>query len=70
MREALLGGATDPAPLAALARGRRRATRARLEQAGGGHVTAPHACLISEPRRPLDDREAALARGRAAIAQR
>jgi transposase len=52
--EALVAGATDPASLAELARGRLRTKRALLAQAGVGQFGAHHAFLIAEHRSHLD----------------
>ena len=46
MIEALIGGETDPEALAALAHGRIRATRAELEAALRGRVTAHHRFML------------------------
>lgn len=47
MLEAILAGATDPAALAGLAKGRLRRKRAELEQALTGSVTAHHRTLLA-----------------------
>jgi len=68
--EALLAGATDPALLAELARGRLRAKRDELARAVVGRFTAHHAFLVTEHLSHLDYLEEAMARVSAAIADR
>ena len=46
--QAVLDGETDPAALAALARGKLRAKQAQLEQALAGHLHAHHRFLLRE----------------------
>ena len=47
MLRAILAGETDPAALAALAKGKLRKKRVELERALGGRVSAHHRCLLA-----------------------
>jgi transposase len=68
--EALIGGETDPALLAELARGRLRAKRDLLARAVVGRFTAHHAFLVTEHLSHLDYLEEALERVSAEIEER
>ena len=68
--EALLAGATDPALLANLARGRLRAKRDELARAVVGRFTGHHAFLLTEHLSHLDYLEEAMERVSTEIAQR
>ena len=68
--EALIGGETDPALLAELARGRLRAKRDLLAQAVVGRFTAHHTFLVTEHLSHLDYLEEAMERVSAEIEQR
>ncbi len=68
--EALIGGETDPATLAELARGRLRSKRDLLAQAVVGCFTAHHAFLITEHLSHLDYLEEAMERVGAELDQR
>ena len=70
MLEELAGGATDPAVLADLARGRLREKRAALETALTGQVGAHHRFLIAEHLSHLDYLDEAITRATAAIEER
>ena len=62
MIEALIGGETDPEALAALAHGRIRATKAELEAALRGRVTAHHRFMLQLHLDHLDAVNAVIAR--------
>jgi transposase len=68
--EALIGGETDPALLAELARGRLRAKRDLLARAVVGRFTAHHAFLVTEHLSHLDYLEEAMERVSAEIEER
>ncbi len=68
--EALLAGATDPALLADLARGRLRAKRDQLARAVVGRFAAHHAFMVTEQLSHLDYLEEAMERASAEIADR
>jgi transposase len=70
MVEALLAGHTDPVVLADLARGRRTATRAPLEEALVGVLTPPHRFLLAEHLSVIETRDDASARVSQDIAHR
>ena len=67
---ALLAGETDPAALAALAKGRLRAKRADLERALSGRLTAHHRLLLTTHLAHIDFLDEEIARLSAAIAER
>jgi transposase len=68
--EALIGGETDPALLAELARGRLRAKRDLLARAVVGRFTAHHAFLVTDHLSHLDYLEEAMERVSAEIEER
>jgi transposase len=70
MLEAILGGRTDPAVLAELARGRPRSKRDELEQALAVIPNAHHRFLIAEHLAMLDELDAVIARLDGLIAER
>jgi transposase len=70
MLEALVGGSTDAAVLAQLARGRLREQIPRLEQALAGRFGAHHRFLIAEQLAHIDFLEVSLERVRAEIVER
>jgi transposase len=70
MLEALVGGSTDSAALAQLARGRLREKIPQLEQALAGQFSAHHRFLIAQQLAHIDFLEAALERVSAEIAER
>ena len=67
--QALLDGETDPATLAALARGKLRAKQAQLEQALAGQLHAHHRFLLRELVDQLDYLEQSIARVSSQIAE-
>ncbi len=70
MLEALVGGSTDAAALAQLARGRLREKLPQLEQALAGQFNAHHRFLIAQQLAHIDFLEASLERVSAEIAER
>jgi transposase len=70
MLEAIIGGTTDPATLADLARGRRREKRAALERALQGCVGPHQRFLLAEQLCHLDALDESIARVSAEIAER
>jgi transposase len=70
MLEALVGGATDAAALAELARGKLRAKRPQLVQALTGRFGPHHSFLVAEQLGHIDELDERIARVSAEIAER